>query len=247
MNITNICLIGLSNSGKTTLLNKIIGKDILPSGKTHVNFYVENTFDEKAINLNLDNYNDNDPRDIINIKTPIVGLYEANKITTKFYDTVCLELEKSNNGRIVQDICMNCDFILYVLNFKDIIRKQIFRHYEILSKNNKKVVLVITHIDKLAHNPLFDNKEKVRKYVFEKYKENNIKLNLCEIIPVNLLDNMKDNFYEILNIVNKTKRDVENIVLRKKVKELDDIRDAENFSNFLGAGISIISSIFKSS
>ena len=58
---------------------------------------------------------------------------------------------------------------------------------------------------------------------------------------------MKDNFYEILNIVNKTKRDVENIVLRKKVKELDDIRDAENFSNFLGAGISIISSIFKSS
>jgi len=244
MNITNICLVGLANSGKTTLLNKIIGKNILPSRKTQVNFYVENTFDENAINLNLDNQTD--PRDIINIKTPIAGLYEANKITTKFYDTICLELQKSNNGRIVLDICMNCDIILYVLNFKDIIRKQIFRHYEILSKN-KKVILIITQIDKLAENPLFDNKEKVRNFVFEKYKENNIKLNLCEIIPVNLLDNMKDNFNEVINIVNKTKRDVENIILRKKVKELDDIRDAENFSSFLGAGIDIITSLFKSS
>ena len=245
MNITNICIIGLSNCGKTTLLNKIIGKNILPIKKTKVNLYIENSFDANSEDILKNLEEANNPYDIINIKTNIEGLYEANKRTTKFYDTICLELEVSENGKIVKNITQNCDFIIYVLNFKDIIRKQIFKHYEILNRDNKKVVLVVTNIDKFIHNNLFNTKEKIKNYVYEKYKENNLKLNLCEIIPVNLLDDSKDNFSEIINIANKTKKDVENIILRKKLKDLENYRDGEIFGKFMSAGIDILGSIFR--
>jgi GTPase Era involved in 16S rRNA processing len=267
-NTIKIGVIGLEKSGKSTLLNKLIGQDILPTSDkqknqvTNVNILIKNTMSNKpqlfANNMivadgisdicyaiqNINNNTHNNDNLLI-LKTNIKSLYDINSTTIDFYDTLGLEKQKSIKGKVVMDIVINCDVVLYILNFQDVIYNAIFRHYELLKKYKKKVYIIVTHIDLFVDNELFNSNIKIKNTVLDKYMEKGIKLNLDDIIPLNLLEMMNDNFKSLINIINNVKIELENIKLKNRLESLEDYKNAEIISNIFNVSTEIISNIVK--
>lgn len=127
-NVIKFGVVGLENSGKSTLLNKLIGHDILQTSdkrkegqKTNINILIKNTMLEKpeliANNMivaeGIDDVfnaiqNINNSTDILDnlmiLKTKIKSVDNINYNTIQFYDTLGLEKQKSIKGCIVMDI-----------------------------------------------------------------------------------------------------------------------------------------------
>ena len=117
-----IGVIGLEKCGKSTLLNKLIGQDILLTSDkrkdqvTNINVLIKNTLSDKpellANNMivaegkedvcnaiyNI-NHNANNNNNLLILKTKIKSLYDINSTTIEFYDTLGLERTKSIKGK----------------------------------------------------------------------------------------------------------------------------------------------------
>lgn len=263
-NTIKIGVIGLEKCGKSTLLNKIIGQDIIstPCGQS-TNILIKNTLlknselianniivaeDIKNINnvfKNITFYADNS--DILTLNTKIKSLYDINSNTIQFYDTIGLELVKNSKGKIVTDIVMKCDVILYVLNFQDLVYDVIFRHYKLLKKHNKKVYIIVTHIDLFVNNIEYNSNMKIKNMILNKYIENDIKLNPNDIIPLNLLgiNDIDGSFETLVNIINNLKIELENMKLKRRLDDVEFFQNGQIVNGLFGAGVSIISSIVK--
>jgi hypothetical protein len=135
--------------------------------------------------------------------------------------------------------------VLYILNFQDVIYNAIFKHYELLKKYKKKVYIIVTHIDLFVDNELFNSNIKIKNTVLDKYMDKGIKLNLDDIIPLNLLEMMNDNFKSLINIINNVKIELENIKLKNRLESLEDYKNAEIISNIFNVSTEIISNIVK--
>ena len=268
-NTIKIGVIGLEKSGKLTLLNKLIGQDILlitdkqnKEQVTNINVLVKNTISNKPellannmivaegivdvstaiknINQNTDN-NDN----LLILKTKIKSLYDVNSTTMHFYDTLGLERKKSVKGAIVMNIVIKCEVILYVLNFQDIIYNTIFKQYELLKKYKKRVYVIVTHPDLFVNNELFNSNMKIKNTVLTKYMEEGIRLNLDDIIPLNLLETNNDNFQSLVNIINNVKIELENTNLKERLEKVEDYQNYQIMGNIFEIGVDIISNISK--
>jgi GTPase Era involved in 16S rRNA processing len=268
-NTIKIGVIGLEKSGKSTLLNKLIGQDILLTSDkqnkeqvTNINVLIKNTMSNKPellannmivaegiddisiairnINQNADN-NDN----LLILKTNIKSLYDVNSLTIEFYDTLGLERTKSSKGAIVMNIVTKCEVILYVLNFQDLIYNAIFRQYELLKKYKKRVYIIVTHPDLFVNNELFNSNMKIKNTVISKYMEEGIKLNPDDIIPLNLLETNNDNFQSLVNIINNVKIELENTKLKERLDKVEDYQNGQIIGGIFGLGIDLISNIAK--
>lgn len=264
-----IGVIGLEKSGKSTLLNKLIGQDILlisdkrrEDQVTNINVLIKNTVSDKpellANNIivaegkedvcnaiyNI-NHNANNNDNLLILTTKIKSLYDINLTTIEFYDTLGLERTKSIKGKIVMDIVMKCEVILYVLNFQDLIYDAIFRQYELLKKHKKRVYIIVTHPDLFVNNESFNSNMKIKNTVLGKYMEQGIKLNPDDIMPFNLLEMNNDNFKSLVNIINNVKIELENTKLKKRLESVEDYQNSQIIGNIFGAGINLISSIAK--
>ena len=156
--ILNICVVGLVNSGKTTLINKIIGNVTQDNyHPTNVNLMISNNnMDESElltnniiVSDNMTNINnaiknmnyyavDNmyNGQKLLTLKTPLKSLYYINSDSTIFYDTCGLELTKSDKGKNVLEITKKCNVILYVLKFNGLTKLNpvVFKHYKLFKK-----------------------------------------------------------------------------------------------------------------
>jgi len=268
-NTIKIGVIGLEKSGKSTLLNKLIGQDILLTSdrqnkeqNTNINVLIKNTMSEKPellannmivaegiddvsnairnINQNTDN-NDN----LLILRTKIKSLHDINSTTIEFYDTLGLERTKSTKGKIVMNIVTKCEVILYVLNFQDLIYNAIFRQYELLKKYKKRVYVIVTHPDLFVNNESFNSNMKIKNTVLSKYIGEGIKLNPDDIIPLNLLEMNNDNFQSLVNIINNVKIELENTKLKERLERVEDYQNGQIMGGIFGLGIDLISNIAK--
>jgi GTPase Era involved in 16S rRNA processing len=268
-NTIKIGVIGLEKSGKSTLLNKLIGQDILLTSdrqnkeqNTNINVLIKNTMSEKPellannmivaegiddvsnairnINQNTDN-NDN----LLILRTKIKSLHDINSTTIEFYDTLGLERTKSTKGKIVMNIVTKCEVILYVLNFQDLIYNAIFRQYELLKKYKKRVYVIVTHPDLFVNNESFNSNMKIKNTVLSKYIGEGIKLNPDDIIPLNLLETNNDNFQSFVNIINNVKIELENTKLKERLERVEDYQNGQIIGDIFGIGVNLISNIAK--
>jgi len=268
-NTIKIGVIGLEKSGKSTLLNKLIGQDILLTSdrqnkeqNTNINVLIKNTMSEKPellannmivaegiddvsnairnINQNTDN-NDN----LLILRTKIKSLHDINSTTIEFYDTLGLERTKSTKGKIVMNIVTKCEVILYVLNFQDLIYNAIFRQYELLKKYKKRVYVIVTHPDLFVNNESFNSNMKIKNTVLSKYIGEGIKLNPDDIIPLNLLEMNNDNFQSLVNIINNVKIELENTKLKERLERVEDYQNGQIMGGIFGLGVDLISNIAK--
>jgi GTPase Era involved in 16S rRNA processing len=263
-NTIKIGVIGLEKYGKSTLLTKLIGQDIiLTSCNQSTNILITNTMSKNPelishntiIGQGVDDINDAfkkitlyaENSDILTLKTKIKSLYDINSNTIQFYDTIGLELVKNSKGKIVTDIVMKCEVILYVLNFQDLVYDVIFRHYKLLKKHNKKVYIIVTHIDLFAKNAEYNSNMKIKNMILNKYMENDIKLNPDDIIPLNLfgIDDNDGSFATLVNIINNLKIELENMKLKRRLDDVEFFQNGQIVNGLFGAGVSIISSIVK--
>jgi len=225
--ILNICVVGLVNSGKTTLINKIIGN--VPQDNYHptnVNIMISNnSMDESElitnniiVSDNITNINnaiknmnyyavDNmyNGQKLIALKTPLKLLYYINSDSTIFYDTCGLELTESNKGKNVLEITKKCNVILYVLKFNGLAKLNpvVFKHYKLFKKYNKKVYIIVTHID-LYNIPNMN----IKNSILQNYLAGGINIEPDEIILFNLLEHTNHNFISYINkIILKSKMD----------------------------------------
>lgn len=249
-NIVKIGVVGLKKSGKSTLLNKLIGQDILSTNnETNNNILIKNSILEnpELISNNMilaqgkDNIcstlSNNNIDNILVLKMKLKSL-DSN---IQFYDTLGLERQKSHKGRIVMDIVRNCEVILYVLNFQDIIYEAVFTQYELLKKYKKTIYIIVTHIDLFVNNELFNSDMKIKNTVVQKFSDKGISLNIDSIILLNLLAENNDNFMLLVSIINNLKMELENIKLKKQLESVEYYQNDQIISGV----VNIITSIAK--
>jgi hypothetical protein len=167
-------IVGYSCSGKTTLINKIIGKDHLPN--TYVTKYsvkITNSDDEKITN--------NDPTSSnISVKIPIFG----DNLLASLYDTVGFE-NTSIDEEIMDQINDKKRFykcIIFVINFRDIGKEAVMKKIQDVDPN----YVVITHIDQWREEG-FDSDHQIKIKFINACLNKNYSIN--NIFPVNLLNN----------------------------------------------------------
>jgi GTPase SAR1 family protein len=259
----NIVVIGLKNSGKTTLLNKLIGTNILPTNKeTNNNIIISNTNERSVFLLNKVPYqnhlyheeeqiqkiilelpNSTINRDIV-IQTKIKCLNDNNLSNINFYDTIGLSETKSDAGLLVQEIARNASLLLYVINLYDIDKPIIYKHYNILKKYKIKVCLVITHCDKFEYDIYLDTTSKIKNKIINNYILHDINL-VKDNTNIIVMNEDSDNFMQLKSIINNLKSDIEITNLNKRLTSMEDAENARFYSGMFGIGIDIVSSIIK--
>ena len=128
------------------------------------------------------------------LSTKFNSVYDINSHHVQFYDTCGLELNKSVRGKSVLNVVKYCDVILYVMKYQDINYNAIYNHYDIFKKYNKKVYLIVTHIDTLHISDI-----NIKNTIVYGYKKEKIIIDPANIILLNLLEQIDHKFITLIN------------------------------------------------
>ncbi len=139
--ILNIALIGKTNSGKSTLINKIIKEKI--------------SIENKKINTTLEN---------------IIGVYNNKNIQLIFYDTPGLNLFKVRNSLLDKSIYTNIwealnkiDLILYLIDTYKYNYSNIIKDLQKVNEIKKPIIIVFNKIDLVKKEKILIHINKIDK------------------------------------------------------------------------------------